>query len=494
MKKEMNTNSRGYEIDFRDLLARLFDKWVIVLVFLLIGAAVGCLIGVRNNSEQTEHQVTQEDVDRARETLAPDRAEHVEYLYDQYVSANHYRSSLERYLTDSLYSENELNDSMIQLSLYYVDSSTFSGAEKVLELLALDLSDCEKIAQILGSRSDSFDDVYRRVCVTEVNTSKVLDPALLSEEAGYALQRDSLLQKNDHLLQVWVVADTKEQAEQITEVVEESLERSVQELQKIDGEMTLTCIGQKYSTDVYEFFQERQINSSDDLHNSSYQIYRLENDYIAQLAPEEQAFIELLKARDSDYVISASTVSLKKLTAIGALIGLIVGAVMVILQYLLNGRLKNAKELSERYQVEVPYVIYRKKKGFHLFGHLTRKLIRADLSDESIRQKMAASDMAIKLEKTGYRSVCLVCDRASTEEEQLARTLLQDLRDKNRELSIELCNPLSGVEELETFSASDAVIIVTQLKKTKLIVAEKWVMLSERYGLPIVGAVALEEC
>ena len=550
MRSEMNTNSRGYEIDFRDLLARLLDKWVIILVFLLIGAAVGSFLAIRHNRGQQDRKVTEADVEQARQALSKEEADHVEYLYHQYVSYSDYRNQLERYLSDSLYADDEFDNSIILNAVYYVDSSELMGAEKVLKLLALDMDDCREIAQILGiggsdasvvsaanvnaagpvtdaetkndsvsvasadddmlvknsdtdasassasSDFSSLDDVYRRVHVSGVTgvTDRV-DVKLSTEQAMSRFQlEDRTGLQDEHMLQLWVIADTPEQAEQIREIAEASFERSLRELQKIDPGVEMTCLGEKYSTDVYAFFNERQTELAADLHDASYQVYRLRTEYIDEMEPAEKELFETLKAMDNEHFIYASSVSLKKNLLIGAVIGLIVGALLVILQYLLSGRLKNVKELSERFQVEVPYVIYRKMKRFRLFGGLIRKLTRADLSDVAIRQKMAAWDIAIKLDKSGCRSVSLLCDDVTSQETEMASALAEQLKEKNHDIEVMVCNPLTGTDELEAFSGMDAAILVTQIKKSQLNTLQKWSLLCERYEVPVAGAVALEEC
>ena len=129
-----------------------------------------------------------------------------------------------------------------------------------------------------------------------------------------------------------------------------------------------------------------------------------------------------------------------------------------------------------------------------MFGGLARICTGADLSGEAVQVAMAASDIGIKLAKQRKKSVYLIVEGTTEWQKQLSSELVERIKSRNNLVEIRTGNPLSGPDELEAFSGSDAVVIITELKVTHRYELKKWISLCRRYEIPVAGTVAMEEC
>ena len=496
MSRERNSLSRGYEIDLRDLMARLVRRWYVVLIVLLIGAFLGGALAVLSARSQSSDVSLQDRADAAGEALTPQQREHVAFLHSEYVSLREYRNSLENYLTGSLYSEDELENSVILTAMYYIDSAV-ENANQVLRILSLNGEDYEKLAQILGADAADMDDVYRRIRVTEVpERSRVQQDVVTADGKNNVLvTKETATPLGDHLLQVWVIADSGEQAEQMLQVAEDAFDRSLEGLRDVDPDAKITSLGRNESANVADVIVEREADIVARMKEVEEQLEYLKKEGIDELSDAEEAYYDALDALESaDPKAEGVSSGWKKKALIGRNIGLIIGCVLVILGYLLDGRVKTARELKDRYDVDVPYVVYKKHRPGNPLGGASRLIARVGRVNEAVVRSMAASDIVFQLQKTGITSLSLVCDRVTIPEGMLADALQQELNQKDAALEIVACDPCASVEELEKFSETKGVILVAQMKKTRSSTVEQWIRMCDRYDIPVVSVIALKEC
>ena len=409
-------------------------------------AAVG--LWKYDSVEVDSRAVSDEDIKKATASLTDDQVNQVEYIYAQYLSYIMYRKNLQEYLSDSLFSEKDYTGNICKNSLYFVESD-IQNIDRVLALMALSNSEYETIAQILGRDKFMMDDVYRRVSVSSVRDYE-------SEEHTVFLNIGETDRFPKTALSVRVIAETEEQADAVTDVVEQSIRNEIKLLQDTDSEIKITAVDSSYSSNIEEFISHRQNEMMAKLNGVNDAINSLQTNYIDKLDSKEKNYYEIINTRDAlkDPSFKVDRPSLPKYIVLGAVIGVALSVFYYMLQYVIGSSVKTASEISLRYQIKKPSMV---------------------------------------LEKAGAKNVYIISDMDTELEKQVSEEL-RDILDKQESAdNIIIGDPLSDPEELKQFAKVDTAIIMMQLKQTLRSKVDKWVQLCERYDIRVADTITLEE-
>lgn len=484
-----NTYEQPYTvrtINLKDLLAVILDKWVIILVGLLIGALAGAGIYISKADQPSAVYVTEQDIYNARQALSAEEIEQVDYLFAQYKSLKNYRKLMQNILSDSLFTDNE--DAVMGYTLYYIESD-IQNISKCYMYLAVGREEMEQIAAILGEENASAEDVYRRVNIN----GEYLNKSNYQDINVEMLNIDGENTRKD-ILMVTVTAHNEEQVNEVMEIINEAFSKETESLSGIDSNLQFFEVGRQYSTNLTEYIQEQQSYVISSLNDANNQIGNLEVNYVYYLSSDEQVYFYMMKYYDEQSATSVRNSSLLKFVIIGGALGVLIMLICIILWYVFNGRVKSAVDVASQVQMEIPYVLYRKRKGKHLFGCWSRKLKGADLSETDVKEEVAASDLGIKLAEMNCTEAYIVCDTGNAWNMQVSNELKEKIEESNDGLMIHAGNPMSSKEELKLFTDADAIIFIVQLKVTRNRMIDSWMKLRNRYDKPMAGTVILEEC
>lgn len=475
-----------YEVDLRDLLAQLLYKAKWILIVMLIGMIVAAGFWKHTSVQVANEQVTDEDIDGAKKVLAAEQIDQVEYLYAQYLSYVEYRKSLQKYLSDSLYSDDDYDGNVGMTVLYFVDSD-IKDVNQIFARLTLNDDIYEEIASVLGRSSQMMDDVYRRVSISNIqgDTSDSINVTLDSTEAD---------ETKKTILQVYLIAENKEQADQISEIIDKSIRKNLERLRSVDEGIKLSYIGNRYTSNIAGYIDSRQGSAISMLNSINDQISNHQINYVDKLESEEKSYYELLKKRDelnADHPLMMP--SLPKYLIIGMFLGAVLSVCWLMFKYILDGTIKTAGDMRSNSNEE-PVVIYKKLPKVALFGKLARLLVKPDPSDDSVQTAMSAADLAILLQKKDASSVYFIYDDETDSKHHLNEELRTALAKKAEGITVNTGNPLSDVSELETFSKAQVAVLLVQLKKDRRNAVKKWMQLCSRYAIPVIRTIAVEEC
>ena len=485
----MNREPEGIVFDLSDITAFFIYKWKWLVCLMVFGALLGGFFWFRasNKMETTTYESLTEKVDAMKEDLSPDQINQVEYLYSQYVSYKDYRYAMQDYMSNSLYDQEDYAGNIRQSTLYYVESD-ISNAAACFSKLAVGKAEYEKFAVALGKDRYALDDIYRRVSI--YNLSNIES----SDGTSYIIQEGNEREQRKCILEVDIVSETEQQAEAVLGIIERAFDRELEQLKALDSRIKFTKIGSQYSTNIADFLVNRQNNVMNNLNSANNSITSLQTNYVDKLEADERAYYDALKARGDLKVAPPKKPSKLKYLIIGVFFGIVLFCGWFFCAYLFDGTEKTPDDLKYGYGMTVPYTICRKKKGLGLFNSLARKITNKDLSDIAVRPALVESDIAIRLEKQGYENAFLVTDAATDWQKEMAEELKKNLGSNEKSVQVTCGNPLSSVEELQEFAKTQAVLLLVEMKKTKRNSVQKWMELCGRYGLPVEGVIALEEC
>ena len=464
------------ELDLRDMLATLFLRWKTLLLCLLAGALVFGLYVVRSSPRTTTvNFLTEADVHAARQAVSEDRAEAIERLYERVKFYTDYLESIEReYDSFAGYGAQGVPEDTVILQGNYYVSSEIDNLESFFSSSPLSEKDYDAL-RALVPESTGVTDIYEQVMFT----------ANAENSTG--------IDEGQYLFSVTVYGSSEAQCSDMLSVVEQSLSQRAAELRKVDSELKFEPVGSRVTYDARAYMQTQQ--------DALWQRYsdvdsRLTNQQtkVKNLTGAEKAYYDKLVAFSSgDTTVSSSGRSLKKWTAIGGLLGVFAGVVLVFWPYLFDGKVKTAGELEySLHSMVLSHICVKGKRN--LFGRWAASLTGADNIDPAVKADMVAADLGILMEKSGKKAAYLLCCEDDTEAAALATQVQTRLKEKNSDASITVGNPLSAAEELEKIGVAELGVFFVELKKTRRSMLRQWRQICSRYGLLLAGMVSVQKC
>ena len=464
------------ELDLKDMLATLFLRWKTLLLCLLAGALVFGLYTLRSAPRTTTVSfVTEEEVFAARQAVSEDRAEAVERLYDRVRFYRDYLENIEQeYSGFAGYGARGVpEDTVILQGTYYV-ASEIDNLESFFLTSPLSEEDYDAL-RALVPESTGKADIYERVKFT---TS-------WGNSAG--------IDEGQYLFSVSVYGSTEDQCGEMLSVVERALLKKAAELRKVDPVLKLESVGSRITYDARTFLQSQQDTLWNRYSNADYRLSNQQSKVNA-LTGAEKAYYDKLVALDSgDTTVSTGGRSLKKWTAIGGMLGLFGGVVLVFWPYLFDGRVKTAGELEYSLRSMVLSRVCVKGKR-NLFGRWAARLTGTDDVDPGVKADMVAADLGVLIEKNGKKTLYFLCDSGDANAASLAEQVKARLQEKTPSAIVSVGNPLSAAEELEKIGAAELGVVFAEVKKTKRSQLRHWLQICTRYHLPVAGSVAVQKC
>ena len=473
-------------VDLKDLLAVFLDKWLVIVLVIVIGVVGGWgLCRARSGGNDGTTVVSADDVAAVRGSLNEADATQVDYLYARYRSYMDYRKLLQDYMASSLIANDDVE---VLLNVLYCVDSSIQDVNSCFSTLALGKEETDEIVQILGMKDAGLQDVNRRISIGSTGIDIVR-----RAQQSVVVNTDVDLYPGQEILKVSIAADSEEQADEILAVVEKAFEKECDVLRDIDPLLELQKLGEQYSTDVFEYMisQQERVNDALDVVDESIKVV---NEEIKNLDSGQEAYFDIKRDFDDEKTTGSGGPSLKKYMLAGGLAGLFFGFIIILLWYIFNGKMKTMVDVSMRTHATVPYVICKKKRGPYLFGPLSRRLKGANQADETVCREVVNSHLAIKVSREAYKDVYIACEGKNAWQCEVRDQLKQKLAESVTDLTIHSGTPLMDTEELKHFSEADAAILMIQLKDTRFYVADNWMELSRQYDRPVAGLVVTEEC
>lgn len=469
-------------LDLRDLLAVFFLKWKKILVFLLIGAILGCGGAVLKGGGKKE-PVTDEAIAAARARVATDKAVAVEQLFFQYVSYKELQEDMRAYYSTFAASDVNLDNTVQMRSEFYI-VSTIKDLDTVFIKMAVTEADYQAMREIAPDEKAGAT-IYDRIAFTTVYNEKPgSTPNSMIKIPG---QEGEM---NAYLINVELYGQSEEQCRKMMAVVDAAFRRETEELKALDPDIRLETLGEQFDYNVAEYVQSLRKKNIDRMTTSESELNNL-NTKVGKLSSEEKNYYNLLMEQYDEAFAVEERVSWKKWTVIGAFLGAVIAVCVIFCGYVLNGRVKAPCELEQSGKL-LNRVFVKGKKN--LFGRWAARLIRADDTDPAVKADMVATDINILMEKNGKNSVMLLRGEEDADAAGFAEQVKARLLEKNGDLKVSIGNPICSVDELEMAAQSDMGVAFAEMKKSKRSMLREWRQICERYKLPLAGSVAVQRC
>ena len=473
------------ELDLRDMLAALLLKWKTVLAWFLILALLCCGFALVKNSRTGEKKpaVTDEDIEETRGKLAENKAVDAERLFFQYLAYQQLQRDTTDYYREFVSTSKTLTeDDVVQMRRKYYVTSGVENLGNLMGSFALNETEYDALRAIspdeeLGTR------VYSRVGISSWDNSRIT-VSNISGEDSVPVQ---------YLFTLFVYGTSEAQCEEMMKVVDSAFLKQLDVLKPMDEGIEVSFAGDDFNHDMLGYVTDLRKQNIDKITSTDKELTDLAT-RVSRLDSDEQKYYNLLKQQYEESLIEAEEeTSWKKMTAIGGILGLFLGMMVVLWPYLFDGKVKTAGELeSSLRSMVLSRVCIKGKKN--LFGKWAASLTGAEDIDPAIKADMIAADLSVMMEKNGKKALYLLNAEEDENAAALAEQVRVRLREKNPDATITVGNPLSAAAELEKLGAAELGVVFVELKKTKRNLLRQWRQLCSRYRLPLAGSVTVQQC
>lgn len=190
----------------------------------------------------------------------------------------------------------------------------------------------------------------------------------------------------------------------------------------------------------------------------------------------------------------------KKFVILGALLGLVLAVIAIIIKYVASVTLKSAAEVEE----DLALPVFGRFDGSHRF--YDKRHTKFDRWLRKIKQRnphktetaesvaMVAAKLQIAAQKNRYGKVCLLVDSNVETDHVTEKAFLQHIGEQANHAPEVLIgsNLLGSAQTVQTMSDADAVLLVFQTEKSRFTDVVKAHKLCESYSVPVLGAIVVE--
>ena len=237
-------------------------------------------------------------------------------------------------------------------------------------------------------------------------------------------------------------------------------------------------------------------------------LYVFQQNTIDKLDNDAKAYYELLKEQgrimaeaevtgadtqaNASQKISLKSLISKKLVAVGALAGIFLVGLIIVLQYILTRAVQSKDSFAALCGSPLTAAVYKKRQSSTGLRLKLYKLFHT--ADELTRGKTAAiaQDMGIEMEKKNAGSLYLLLSDNTEELGSFAKALRDDMHSQHPNLKVICGDPLNDREQMKTLSGADAAVLLVELKKAEREDVIRQLQMCGRYQVPVMGSVTLE--
>ena len=500
-----NNNLRGNNeeivVDCWDILYTLFSKWPLLLAGMLCGAVLLGAFGVmraRRASDSEKPVSIEEQIENARGALGEARASEIEGLYTQYQEYMTLQSLLRNQQTGYLKDLDKINNSYVK-TLKFLCTSEESSPLDIYGLQTVLSEDvCLEIGKVIAGETDAKEAVA-------LSRNRVL--ISVDQDYKLAVSSEEILPTR-YIMTISIIGDDKKQCDQIHEIIERKMTRLQQAYVDAGGTLEVTPFATEYANTAADLMKDYINTLSEQMRSVTDSLYVFQQNTIDKLDDDAKAYYELLKEQgrimaeaevtgadaqaNASQKVSLKSLISKKLVAVGALAGIFLVGLIIVLQYILTRAVQSKDSFAALCGSPLTAAVYKKRQSST--GLLLKLYKLFHTADELTRGKTAAiaQDMGIEMEKKNAGSLYLLLSDNTEELGSFAKALRDDMHSQHPNLKVICGDPLNDREQMKTLSGADAAVLLVELKKAGREDVIRQLQMCGRYQVPVMGSVTLE--
>lgn len=427
------------EIDILDLLLAILKKWKLLIIAMLIFALLGTGFGfIKANKAKTP--TTKADLASLEATMTEEELSDVKSAATIIGEYRVMYNSQKAYNENSIYQKLDPFDIKTATLKYYVDNDY-----KVSYPIIDETNNLIPIIQTYISVLKK-DSLYERM-------SKEIDSSIIPLYFSEMVSATTENLQDTGLFEVKIMADTNEHLEKMIAIVKDELNDSTNSIANTYGDHTLTLAFESVQSESNsEVYDQQQLNIQK-LTTITKAISDTENTF----SGNQLTYLKALIHEELE-----EEVSVIKLAVIGAFLGLLLVACVVIVKYLVSGTIKTSKEIETTYGIEV-------------LGAIDIKKDETDIIN---------TKLGILTDKMEIKDLCLVVDGDFADEIK-GKVTVDGVN------VVEVADVENNSESLKKMAESSAIVVVEKLDVSKNKSISFISNHAKQYEIPIIGAVVL---
>ncbi|MCI8951069.1 MAG: hypothetical protein HFG49_13700 [Lachnospiraceae bacterium] len=303
-------------IYLRNLIDDFWKKKKIIGIFILICAVAFAVLGIQQASKvQVLTEEQQEEIDDFNEKIK-EYDTTIADVEESLKLANQQIEELQKYMDQSIYMK--LDSQNIQVASVQYGLQTEANTGNILNALNLYINEGGLKEALSEEWNDLAVETWREIISTSITAN---------------------------LLNITIVHYDEEQLKKITELVKTRIQEQVPQIASVQGNFTLKEIDTAFYTKADVGILNSQNNNRNNLKNYISNRSDLENKKISQ-QNNKKSYIE----KNEPEVLEAKTVNPKIQMAtymvVGILFGIMLPALVFILQYILGNRIRSKEDLQ----------------------------------------------------------------------------------------------------------------------------------------------------
>ncbi|MBR2553801.1 MAG: hypothetical protein IKE94_02960 [Aeriscardovia sp.] len=482
----MNTtpNEKERTIRIRDLFITICQRWRSLVVCFVIGAIVLGAYGWWKSG--TETISTPQQAQAMGDRLGEER-----------------KGVVESYASD-----------IISSTLQMIRQGQYNKESLLMKLDPFHLSVCE-INYYIDDPAEEGMGNSKRAAIALAYQSK-LQESFLGQKVTTVVEKESILETKDFYEAPQLIQIDKENVNEgiltfrvfFPEVVNAEDVNGLKDAMrtaegKVQGEVgshTITLIGEssfQYADQDILAMQETNSNRINDLAERIDKIKKLVTD------SDEKQYLDYLLKQDSDPTNTDQAVTVKtqrhirkKYIIVGALLGLILAAIVIIIKYIATSTIKTSKEIEENFGLQLlgsfegndPFYRNRKTKlDRWLRNKRNRKKGRISADEMA---ELIATKIKIEAEKKGLHHICLALDGKMSDNTGFLDAMIQKVGD---DPSIKVIrNILEQPDDLAGMSEMDGIVLIEQTNRSDYDDLKNICALCRNYQVNVIGSIVVE--
>ena len=490
-KKEIDYSKIGQEriITIADLIREIVRRfWIVIVLAILFAVLLGGYKYIKDSRAVSQ----QEDIQYPADSPADNLSEEEQKEVDNILLVEDNMLEQQRYVDKSILMKiDPYDESIVTLQYYfdigkYVDTSSENYKSNLLDLYQSYVNNGMLVSDLINRGADLEGQYLAELISCEVQSGITKDNT--SEMI--------VLEERATSFTVKIINEDEESCRKLADQVEGCIEDYQARLNTPVGQHDLVLMNESYSNVV----DNKLLTYKLDRVNSIVAMQERIDTLKETLSPEQLDIVEsnIEQARtesdreageleqDTDTVVSVS----KKYVAVGALGGIVLACLFIIISYIMRGTINKAEDLQYLYNIRIlGRINFRIKKN--IFLSLWNRIIGRPEDSLSIEEQIAFLKANLKL----------VCEK-----NQIGKILLSGYEAEQSEylkdafsildqcgVRVEYVKDLfASPEALNKLSEFDNIVFVERIRKSRYTEIVKEIEICAEQDINILGAVVIE--
>lgn len=502
-------NRREKVIDLRGILAECLFKWRIILLIAILGGICGLVVTRYKNAQYVAAVAEQERLAAEAVQASNDEKATVEESYDeQMAEAKAVLTQLQISKVDGLYAQYAAN---IQLR----DSLSYNINNSVIMQMDADHASITRLMYTLDTDQDYLASSINTLVMTDELFDHVapilgenVEPKYMADllsvwKGSTGTTGDSIHvyddERSNSIIYLQAIAFTKDQANQIAEIMADALESAVEDMRDIDPDIALARIGEASTIATSSTINDIQRTLVNEMNTVANQIATIEVNEIPKLNEDETTYYELLVSEgkgihvdESEEIediepvvtdtVTISPPSRARFIAAGIIGGAMASAAVIALYWVLFGR--RARSIAElEFATNIPILAVFERRLSLIKDPIKRYGIHIQTGDKAVEDEEA------------YRPI--LAARVKELLQQNGKTCLYLLGEGEQALTdgmniaVTSGIPESSEQAMQEFLQADSAILITRMYRTETAAIANAIDLCRIHGKQILGNIVI---